>query len=1034
MLSEPVFVEAGTVLQEADQRQKHTPSGTRPSSAWRKLDLSMLPQSWNIGASRRRSTVSAAPRLETRLWTPEETGLLAHVSLGFWKCGRAADLDLVARGLRRSVKDVQTMLQLMLQEYVLHAQKTHWSDDDESLIKQWAAAEFPKCSTLSALTGGGSRQSTSDQGSAGNCFLLLRCRPPLEHKALATVSLDRPAPTVVGESVPLSRRAEPRVERHQQGTDEGGSKPTKPTAQLPLVGPPSRQDPPEPRVGKPNSSEPLFSFGAPQTLSNGSQSLKAEETQHTLAAKPKSVNFDFTAAATPRKGVNIVSKSSRSRQLHEMRARRADVPASVAARATTSSLAQHAKLPAVQSASSNDGRSDSDGTGAEPVIYDGDDSMTCDPNDTELSPEQSTDTHDFSRLDGDIDMRFFDVPAAARKVIRGFVDCYIERYFDAFFFRATHPSADGRRLCAALREIAHAALSDLELLNAAEQEILSFDVFRFCGSDSETAMVQTDISFDRCSLHFHASLLRVVQGVNIYASDANWPSADAYATAVYNRAIEDVHYLAFEGRMEAVDSRAVPGLAASQHAWFESVGLRVNQFKRLYYMGIIASRLTGKYIQGSGRDSFMKRIALFGYRAVPTAANYDDDLSEEDMTRELDDPTTDVSVRGELHSLIMDMAPHATNNSTMIAMQMSVEAYNKAVIEHVESQRGELAGAFAGLAALNLQPVDPMVTESIRRAQGALTIDTACMLARWMAEQWFDTLKTEALKALMADHQFRPASLADVRRWIVEDRSPTGKNTEFLLNTNLYGYLKAQRVRMSETKWLYASAAATLRLIELVKAYAQSRKLLEHVSLLGLTTLFKEYIAAEIPLAPRQCYVLAPAESKRPQMQQVSDKTPRDALVTPLERSSAVSSDWTRLDYMGQDLSASRLEVDKLALRASSGPAPLHGLLVKDSGVYGQYKPQADAPQGLRSGYYDYPSVDISPMTEQSAPSRASEAPVALGSAMPGKSALELTAEARLTALEKELAGMRRDIGDVVRMQSNVSEILGLLRGQPGPN
>ncbi|KAJ2815660.1 hypothetical protein FBU31_006846, partial [Coemansia sp. 'formosensis'] len=463
-----------------------------------------------------------------------------------------------------------------------------------------------------------------------------------------------------------------------------------------------------------------------------------------------------------------------------------------------------------------DDRDGSGGPSAKPELYDRDDSAATkekgDLNDAELSPEQSTDTHDFNRLDGDIDMRFFDVPAASRKVIRGFVDSYIERYFDLFFFRATHPSADGRRLCAALQEVTNSALTDFELLNEAEQEILCLDVFRFCGGDSKA---QFDINLDRCSLHFHASLLHVVQGVNIYATDANWPSADAYATAVYNRAVEDTHYLAFEGRMEAIGDRVVPALAATQRAWFGSVGLRINQFKRVYYMGVIASRLTGKYIQGAGQHVFMDRVGLFGYRAVPTATDYDDNLDDEDMARELENPTTDVSVRGALHSLLMDMVPHATNISTMLAMQRSVEVYNKVAVEYVESRRGEMAGAFTGSAALSVQPIDLRIVEDAKRANATMITDAICTLARWVADQWFDLLKAGTLKALMVDHQFRPVSLADVRRWIAEDRSPAGKNTEFFLNTYLYDYIKAQRVRMNEAKWLCASAAATLRLIEL---------------------------------------------------------------------------------------------------------------------------------------------------------------------------------------------------------------------------
>ncbi|KAJ2827921.1 hypothetical protein GGI24_002533, partial [Coemansia furcata] len=505
-----VFVEAGTVLQEIDQKQRRVPSETRHSSTWRKLDLPKPPLGWRIGASRRRSTISVVPQLETRLWTPEETSLLAHVSLGFWMGGHTADLNLVARSLRRSVKDVRTMLQLMLQEYVLHAQKTHWSDDEESMIRQWAATEFPKCLTLNAAAGGNGRQSSSDLVSTSNCFSLLRCRPPLESKPIAAEDIDRSVPPVaLDESGPFDRPSRPTVPlteyRQQSSEDGGGSMPHTTAVHQQLFGPPSRQNP-EAHASKPHRNRPPFSFETPDS--------KIDTVQH-----------------ASRRGVNTLSKNSRSRQLHEMRARRANTPASIGTIGTTYSPVRHARLPVARSRSTDD-RDGSGGPSAKPELYDRDDSAATEDkgglNDAELSPEQSTDTHDFNRLDGDIDMRFFDVPAASRKVIRGFVDSYIERYFDLFFFRATHPSADGRRLCAALQEVANSALTDFELLNEVEQEILSLDVFRFCGGDSKT---QIDINLDRCSLHFHASLLHVVQGVNIYATDANWPSANAYATA-----------------------------------------------------------------------------------------------------------------------------------------------------------------------------------------------------------------------------------------------------------------------------------------------------------------------------------------------------------------------------------------------------------------------------------------------------------------------------------------------------------------------
>ncbi|KAJ2742914.1 hypothetical protein GGI20_004134 [Coemansia sp. BCRC 34301] len=979
------FIEAGTVQQEADFGQQRAPSDARPTSVWRKLELPKLQLIWPMDASKRRSTVSVVPQLETRLWTPEETNLLAHASLRFWMGGRTADLGPVARELRRSVRDVQTMLQLMLQEYVLQAQKTHWLDHEESVIRQWAATEFPKCSTLNAA--GAARRTPVRLVSTSNCFSLLRCRPLSGYKPIVAETPDQSVPVV---AVDDSERSEPT--KQGNGNDRGGIVLTS--------GPPSRRDP------ESGASKPLFSLTAPPPIQDVAHSKSKADT-----AEPTSANSGFAATVTSRKGVNVLSKNTRSRRGGEVRIRRANAPAP----ATISSIAPSSSH-------------------TKPMAYSRDDPPTTyDMNDTELSPEQSSDTHDFNRLDGDIDLRFFDVPAAARKAIRVFVDGYIERYFDVFFYRAAQISFDGRRLCATLGESTvgdNAAFTDLELVNAIEREMLCFESDLLCSSDDKAALAPTGISLDRFSLHFRASLLRAVQQVNIYASDANWPSADAYATAVYNRAIEDVHYLALEGRIGAVERKAAPGPAAAQRSWFKSLGLRMNQFKRHYYMGVVASRLAGKYIKGPGQHVFLKRVGLFGYRAVPTAINYDDSLGEEEMARELEDPTTDVSVRCELHSLIMDMIPHATNNSTMIAMQRSVEVYNKIAVEYVESRRGELAKAFEGSVTPGIQPIDPSVVEAIKRANGAMTTDLACAVARWISEQWFDQLKAGTLKALVVDHPFRPLTLSDVRRWIFEDRSPTGNSTEYLLNVALYQYLKAQRVKMNETKWLYASAAATLRLIELVKVHVQNSHLLAHVGLSEYAALFNELIAAESPPAPRHRRAGAPEMVELPLLSRARPETLEDAAATPSEQLAGSSPDWSWLGHVGQEQHVSRLHLEELAWRASSsGLAPLQSLPAKDFGAYGQYKPQADAPRGMRFGYHDYSSVNISPLTEQSTPTGLSET-AALGSVAPAKAATEPTAEARLEVLEKEVANMRREIGDVVKLQRNVSEILGLLRGR----
>ncbi|KAJ2784882.1 hypothetical protein GGI15_002107 [Coemansia interrupta] len=261
----------------------------------------------------------------------------------------------------------------------------------------------------------------------------------------------------------------------------------------------------------------------------------------------------------------------------------------------------------------------------------------------ELSPELSKDTHDISRLDGDIDMQFFDVMTAHRKYIRCFVEEYIQKYFGSFYYRVAIRDRQASRLCQSLNAYFHArqSISDTTLLAAIEKKMAALDAtyFDLFINASDTTQLLDLNSSDR---HFHMSLLAAVQECEIYEEDANWPSADAYATAFFNRIIEDVQFILFEGHQGTfVEDRTTADRLQPGFSRVKDIAARITPFKRAYYLGILASMLGAKYIEQMGRRVFLERAQLAGYRPVPTDIDFDNNLSEEDLEVELGRPSSD---------------------------------------------------------------------------------------------------------------------------------------------------------------------------------------------------------------------------------------------------------------------------------------------------------------------------------------------------------------------------------------------------------
>ncbi|KAJ1907987.1 hypothetical protein LPJ81_000391 [Coemansia sp. IMI 209127] len=804
-----------------------------PAKPVRRKTMSPTPET--EGCSSQIKSAHAKQVNEFRPWVAKESEFMARACLRYWTSGQTVDYSIISRELDRPQKEIRTMLQLMLLEHQLFAHKLYWPLENEAFVKRWAAAEFPKCPTLNHTKSSSGRR-LAGFTSVDSCIAVIRCsRQPVASVSTISVDLSATEPNNTPQPVPVNACKPPKFElvsasltalEQKQIYKAGKDK----TAHL-----------------APNSTS--------QSVDDAIEAIAAL----TLSKKPQVLAGPDSMKAlslSSRKDVNVLSRNSRVRRAHGRSRNSTNTTRTSGAKVsymarniaqTSTSPAPHKldtkELPepkrvlfgAKNTTTTTETRSSS----SKPSLLNGSAKPGAEPEalaptphrskDAELSPEQSTDTCDFNRLDGDIDMRFFDITAVSRKSVRSFVDKYIETFFDSFFYRIAHPHIeDNDRLCLRLEKCldGNVSLADNDLLVRLQKEMLTFDALDIaeeCGSrdikGSSDNMAKLGIRLSKASLHFHMCFSRAIEECKIYKGDANWPSANVYATSVFNRAIEDAHYLVFEGLRGMSEYSYGSGLSAIQYLRTEDMIVRANKFKRAYYMGIVSSAVVSRYVQNDGQQTFLKRIEISGIHPVPTALDFDDNLSEEELDSELETPWSDVSIRGELHNLIMEVMPYATNKSTMLAMQQSIEIYNKVIVDHTGKLQHEPPGVFdSSTKAVGLQAETRATLELL---EGVVSVDTACKVAEHLAELWFDQVKMGMLRALIVDHAFMPVSLNDIRRWIIEDRSPGGRDIDFAINTRLYTYLKFSRVRMNETKWLYASGAATLRMIELTTQVKQ---------------------------------------------------------------------------------------------------------------------------------------------------------------------------------------------------------------------
>ncbi|KAJ1896299.1 hypothetical protein LPJ66_004077 [Kickxella alabastrina] len=789
------------------------------------------------------NSVGRNPAPTQRPWDATETVSLARTSHAFWKSGRHVDFGLMSSNLSRPVKDIKTMLRLMLQEYTLCAQKSHWAVDQELLVRKWAAIEFPKCQVLNPSRD--HRWRPASFASVEKCLSLLKCRAPNNSpRASSKVTLAQSQDVVDGELVRSLACNQPVIglevyapavavapEQHPASTPDAQR------LQYSTHHQPTGAGQANAWAFAPDSNVPVHSDKQFDSARGLPVTIDASVDSSTCANASTNVDSGINLNYSSEPAVN--SMPLRHNSIGMMRR----TPRSKKQR-------KRQKLPAIvaefQEPTGMDAREAADITAGLTMPHTSHHDNTLQfgstLGDADTTSKHLTDAHNICRPDDDIEMLFFNVAMTQRRFARGFVEDYIGRFFEAFYFRVAIPDMYSRRLYRPLGEYSHASsgsIIDLDLLASIEKEMLKLDLTDAASSSGQA------LNLNCSNQHFHLSLIRAIGEHFSHDKVADWPGIDAYATAIFNRVIEDTHFLFFEeheGQVTGCSSASDTG--SIQCTKTNAVAARIDSFKQEYYFCLVSSLLTSRYVQTAGRQTFLARARLAGYRPVPTAVAFGSDLSEEQFERELDISWSDVAIRSELHSLITNTIPRATSRSIMIAVQQSIEVYNRAIIERVDGLCKELSVALGAMDAAVIKSADKGILAAIKKSRGAMSVDMACVLGRWLGEQWFDRLQRGLVRALMADHQFMPVPLADVRRWICEDRSPNGKGVDFVLNTRLYNYLKHMRVLMNEAKWLYASAAATLRVIELAKLHLQNKLLLDHISVDRYASAFGTFIRA----------------------------------------------------------------------------------------------------------------------------------------------------------------------------------------------
>ncbi|KAJ2762616.1 hypothetical protein IWQ56_005004, partial [Coemansia nantahalensis] len=484
-----------------------------------------------------------------RAWSESDVRTLAETSLAFWIRGQRVDFRRAAHHLQRTEKDVRAMLQLMLQENALFAHSTHWAGSDQRVVGAWAAAEFPQCSTLNL---GRTRSwRLSGLSSLDRCLSTMWCRRPQDHGSWI-VDAAVPGPDAVSHA---PADAVPNVEI-LESVDTIPAHPTPPAA------------------------APMASKADAATMTS------ASDWEALLAGHAS------PAGATPRVEAATTTADSASAQVcvQEHAPTMSTMPPDAPPAARTAS-------PAAPSASppNEDAGADEMPESVARLIESLDDGA----GDEWLLPEQNSPPHEVTRIDGDIDMGHLDMSGERRKLIRKLIEDYVAAYYGGFCLRI-HREDIAVGLC----DIAQCA-GIADLASNKYRARIDVEMRRLTSCHGST------IDMASANTHFYTYISGRLCEDHIFPTDTVWGSASKYATSVFNRMLEDVHFLAYEADPHSRAERRGPAWRAAER--------RMCAYRRERLLGFVARVSAMTHVRYAGVHLYFDRIENCGAAPIPAA-------------------------------------------------------------------------------------------------------------------------------------------------------------------------------------------------------------------------------------------------------------------------------------------------------------------------------------------------------------------------------------------------------------------------------
>ncbi|KAJ2724154.1 hypothetical protein H4S00_002337 [Coemansia sp. D1744] len=848
-----------------------TDNPPRPKS---RLGLASLRLVWPNGKNRQRKATPESAGERSR-WTVNEANLLAKTSLNYWKSGRPVDTAALSVNLGRSTRDIAEMLEHMLEGYARFGGVSCWDAQSQKFIMRWAAVEFPANPQLNLHFDRNKATNTVSRLDA--CFSALTCRPRSASKDLA-YALDSPDITTSGQSVVADFREGMRMRnadyfslnQSAAGTNAntpGNSDATKDERQLLL--------PKESKVadtvvaaakpalnidGKtsskgstPNHSRSRSSTSVPQSI--GAASAVARPN---VAFRPEpNAQPIFTGGLRSRQGLNTMNRETRARRTRKTSFKfegapqasgtfnasvstpftfsstlgsadavslssvgavsPAAYPAQITGRPRSSTIA----LPPVHALASRNSRDS--GTVEQPALSIP--IVTMFEN-IELSPEQSRQMIEVRQSEGELDAQFRDLSNEVRQKVRQFVSRFIQDYPMEFQQRVESLKSGNDGLC---KRVDH--YSQLDYMDDSYRVAIE-GLYRH---------KDASLMFTR-NIFFHLQLLKAIKPSSMPVPDGNWIRVNEFATQLFNKRIEDTRFVVMQEYRNSTSSSVPPSNSKDANSFTSGVRSRfasltgsvidehTTPYDRAFYMDRMANDYV-KFLLEINLDEIRQRVRTHGPRPMPVAVRVD-------RSKLLQ---FDIEIRNKIIEFIWEDITYSTITSKEIALLRALELLNGEIAEQCGFYHDNLP------RIMNGKNVDGSVDEDreITGPEGIKDIPNrqiAQVVGRAFARSYFNSAKVAFLEAMIHNHPFRPLSRDELKDWRERSTGPFGEDVDYLLNSNLYTYLRQLNLRPSSKQWLQVSAFATLSMLRRTMNATTQKKYIAHIDIASYEAKFSSIV------------------------------------------------------------------------------------------------------------------------------------------------------------------------------------------------